>query len=300
MSTTQESSPPICDYEGSGYRQDFWQGRGRDYEDRVERIALRRLLPRSGRRILEIGAGFGRLTDELGGFEQVVLLDYSRTLLAEARAHLGDDGRCTYVAADVYRMPFQPGSFDAATMIRVIHHMADVPAALRSIRGALAPGAVFVLEYANKRNLKAMLRHALRRQDWSPYDPQPVEFVRLNFDFHPAYMQRAVQAAGFRVERRLPVSYFRVGVLKRIVPAGVLAALDAAVQPWGPLYAPSVFTRNVAVGEGPDAVGEPLRFRCPSCGGDLLAGGDVLTCQTAGCGARWAVRDGIYEFKEPL
>jgi SAM-dependent methyltransferase len=71
----------VCDYEGSGYSQEFWQNQGRDYEDRVERIALRRLLPpRGGRRILEIGAGFGRLTNELAGFEQVVLLDYSRSM----------------------------------------------------------------------------------------------------------------------------------------------------------------------------------------------------------------------------
>jgi hypothetical protein len=24
--------PPICDYEGSNYRTDFWEGRGRAYE----------------------------------------------------------------------------------------------------------------------------------------------------------------------------------------------------------------------------------------------------------------------------
>ncbi len=43
-----DSRPPICDYEGSNYRTEFWEKRGRDYEDRVERIALRRLLPRRG------------------------------------------------------------------------------------------------------------------------------------------------------------------------------------------------------------------------------------------------------------
>ena len=42
----------------------FWEGQGRDYEDQVERIALRRLLPRHGGRVLEVGAGFRRLTNE--------------------------------------------------------------------------------------------------------------------------------------------------------------------------------------------------------------------------------------------
>ena len=64
--------PRICDYEGSNYRTEFWEGKDRDYEDRVERVALRRLLPASGRRLLEIGAGFGRLTNEYAAFDQVV------------------------------------------------------------------------------------------------------------------------------------------------------------------------------------------------------------------------------------
>ena len=51
--------PRICDYGDSTYRQDFWEGRGRDYEDAVERRVLRQMLPQSGFRLLEIGAGFG-------------------------------------------------------------------------------------------------------------------------------------------------------------------------------------------------------------------------------------------------
>ena len=68
----------ICDYEGSNYRTEFWEGKDRDYEDRVERVALRRMLPPQGRRLLEIGAGFGRLTDEYAAFDQVAgdLIDF--------------------------------------------------------------------------------------------------------------------------------------------------------------------------------------------------------------------------------
>ena len=34
-----ETDRPICNYEGSAYRTEFW-GQGRDYEDAVERAAL--------------------------------------------------------------------------------------------------------------------------------------------------------------------------------------------------------------------------------------------------------------------
>jgi ubiquinone/menaquinone biosynthesis C-methylase UbiE len=295
-----ESSPPICDYEGSGYRTDFWENQGRDYEDLTERIALRRLLPERGRRVAHLGAGFGRMTNELGGYEQVIVLDYSRTLLREAQTRLGSDARYIYVAADIYHLPLANGSCDAAVMERVIHHMADVPAALRQIRAILAPGAPFILEYASKRNLKAILRYLLRRQSWNPFDLEPVEFVALNFDFHPAYMARCLREAGFRTERRLALSYFRLSLFKRTLPLGLLVMLDRWLQPTGQIapFSPSVFTRNIAVGETPPAALDGPLFKCPQCGAPLLEEGEAVACpQEHGS---WACRDGIYDFKEPI
>jgi len=290
----------ICDYEGSGYQADFWEGQGRDYEDLTERIALRRLLPPVGRRIAHLGAGFVLMTTELVGYDQVIVLDYSRTMLQQAQQRLGSGGRYVYVAADIYRLPLAAGSCDAALMERVIHHMADVPAALRQIRSALAPGAPFVLEYANKRNLKAILRYWLKRQSWDPFDEAPVEFVELNFDFHPRYMAGCLQAAGFETRRRLAVSYFRMGLLKRTIPVSILVALDRLLQPTGQIapFSPSVFTLNVAVGDAPPGALDGPLFRCPACGGALVDEGETLACERGD--GRWALRDGIYDFKEPV
>ena len=293
-----ETRPPICDYEGSNYRTDFWEGKGRDYEDRAERIALRRLLPRRGRRALEVGAGFGRLSGEFEGYTQVVLLDYSFSQLQYAQGHYGKSPHFAYVAADAYRLPLKPGVFDAATMIRVIHHMANVPAVLAGLRRVLIPGGVFVLEHANKRNLKAMLRYALKRQTWNPNDLAPVEFVALNFDFHPDYIQREMISAGFAVERRLPVSFFRLPALKNRLPADLLASVDGALQGSGLLYAPSVFVGARAAGEGANNFDAADIFACPECGSDLTREGDTLVCGRDRL--RYAVRDGIYDFKAPV
>lgn len=295
-----ESLPPVCDYEGSGYRTDFWEGQGRDYEDLTERIALRRLLPPGGRRVAHLGAGFGRMTNELGGYEQVIVLDYSRTLLREAQERLGRSPRFCYVAADIYRLPLAPGSCDAVVMERVIHHFADVPAALRQVRAALAPGAAFVLEYASKRHLKAILRYWLRWQDWNPFDEEPVEFVELNFDFHPAYMARCLDETGFRTERRLALSYLRLGPLKRWVPLRWLVLLDRLLQPTGQVapFSPSVFTLNTATGESPPAALDGPLFKCLRCGALLHQDGASVVCDD--CGARWPIRDGIYDFKEMI
>jgi SAM-dependent methyltransferase len=294
------NAPKICDYEGSTYRTDFWEGKGRNYEDRVERIALRRLLPIGGRRLLELGAGFGRLTEEYRNFEQIVVLDYSLSQLQYAQERYGRSERFVYVAADAYKLPFRAGIFDAATMIRVIHHMSDVQRALEQIRHVLAPHATFILEHANKQNLKAMVRYALGRQGWSPYSHEPVEYVELNFDFHPSYIVEQLKAAGFKPDRRIPVSFFRLGVLKDVVPTGLLVGLDSLLQYTGMLFTPSVFVRSVAVGETPDNLNTPIEslFICPETGATCVREGDILTCRETGL--RYAVRDGIYDFKAPL
>ena len=296
--TDPELHPPICDYEGSNYRTEFWEGGARDYEDRAERIALRRLLPLSGRRLLEVGAGFGRLTSEYDMFAQVVLLDYSLSQLQYAQEQLGRSPRFIYVAADAYKLPFQAGTFDAVTMIRVIHHMAKIDDVLGQLRRALISNGLLILEHANKRNLKAMVRYGLHKQDWSPYDEEPVEFVELNFDFHPRYIKRGLEKAGFKVKRRLPVSFFRLQTLKERVSTDVLVNIDGLLQTTGLLISPSVFIKAVAAGATPNHLDSNVLFACPECGGNLTRRGDTMICEREG--RSWAVRDGIYDFKAPI
>lgn len=298
--STERDHPPVCDYEGSEYQTRFWDQGGREYEDQVEAIALQRLLPARGNLLLEVGAGAGRNTPRYKGFKRVVLLDYSRTQLTQAQERLGRDERYVYVAADVYKLPFVPGLFDAATMIRTLHHMADARRALAQVRQTLQPGAVFILEYANKHNLKAILRYALRRQDWSPFSPEPVEFAALNFDFHPKAVRRWLEESGFKVDRQLTVSHFRIASLKRVVPLKVLVAMDAAAQWTGNLWqlSPSVFARCTTSIGGAMAP-EGAFFRCPECGYyPLDEGTDVFVCQS--CARGWRFQGGIYDFREPV
>jgi len=291
----------VCDYGDSTYRQDFWEGQGRDYEDVVERQVLAQLLPVSGKRLLEIGAGFGRITNEYHMYKQVVLLDYSLEQLQYARQQLGDDGYL-YVAADAYHMPFQTGVFDGATMIRVIHHMENVPAVLGQIQQILAHRAKFILEFANKRNLKAMLRHTMGRNGWSPHTQEPVEFVELNFNFHPDYMQEQVNQAGFEIHQTVPVSWFRVGLLKRSVPTSILSGLDSIVQKSGWKISPSIFLDLELTGHSEShlEIGQdnPLDIlKCPQSNTILSRDSDVMVSEA---GVRWGIYEGVYDFRNPL
>ena len=298
-------TPPVCNYEGSDYQESFWEKGGREYEDAVEDIAIRRLLPDRGKLLLELGAGAGRNTARYGGYEEIVLLDFSHTQLEQARRRLGDSSetgesgsghRYRYVAADIYRLPFVGGLFDGVTMIRTLHHMADARLALSQVRRVMQTGGIFLLEFANKLNLKAILRYAFGRQPWSPFSPEPIEFAPLNFDFHPGTVRAWLRSSGFVIDRQLTVSHFRMGFLKRLIPLKVLVWLDSICQPTGSLwqFTPSVFLRAHSVGSGTQS-GNGQFFCCPSCATALEDTPPLLTC--GNCGKEYPVVDGIYDFR---
>ncbi len=300
-----KNTPPVCNYEDSDYQSSFWEKGGREYEDRVEAIALKRLLPGRGRLLLEIGAGAGRNTRRYLGFERIVLLDFSRTQLEQAQQRLGRSDKYVYVAADAYRLPFIDNLFDTATMIRVLHHMADAPQALSQVRNVLQPNGIFILEFANKLNLKAMLRYSLGQQEWSPFTLEPVEFAKLNFDFHPRTVRNWLGDLGFRIERVLTVSHFRMAVLKRFLPTSLLVFFDSAFQWTGSFFqwTPSVFVRakleDHGLGISEISALQVALFKCPECGHAPLEENQFyIFCST--CHHKWGIKDGIYDFREPL
>ena len=301
MPTKQsQDKPPICDYEGSDYQKRFWDEGGRAYEDQTEEIAIRRLLPAEGKLLLELGAGAGRNTPRYKNFEKIVLLDFSSTQLEQAQAALGNSDRYLFVAADVYRLPFVEGLFDAATMIRTLHHMADAPRALKEIELVLKPKGFFLLEFANKLNLKAILRFWLGRQEWNPFTLEAIEFMELNFDFHPKAIKNWLHELKFSIHRILTVSHFRVGWLKNNVPIRLLVWLDSIFQFSGALWqlTPSVFMATIAR-KDKDVANEGSFFKCPECQHALpKANNNKIDCP--GCGLIWGIRNGIYNFKEAI
>jgi SAM-dependent methyltransferase len=305
----QQVSPiPVIDYEGSQYRADFWMGSARQYEDLVERLALQRLLPTHGGRIAEIGAGFGRLADLYKNYEQVILFDYSRSLLQEAVNDLGGDGRFIFVAGNLYTLPLASHILDSLVMVRVMHHLADVPAALQQLRRVLHRHGVGVIEYANKRNLKAILRWAVGRQRWSPWTPEPIEFVKLNYNFHPSWMEKRFRAAGLRVEERLAVSHFRLDALKARFDAWTLARVDSWLFKAGGTFpvAPSVFLKICAPDNPVRALSSSGQskleslFRCPFCQAEAFERNAEHQMECTVCHGVFERRGLVWDFKEAV
>jgi SAM-dependent methyltransferase len=95
-----------------------------------------------GRRLADIGGGTGNyaLALEREGWEPVVV-DRSAEMLARAAAK----GLAT-VEADAQRLPFEGESFDAVTMISMLHHVEDRREALAEARRILRAGGRLVLK----------------------------------------------------------------------------------------------------------------------------------------------------------
>ncbi len=234
---------PEARYDDLGYRDVFW--RDRKYEDLCDRVALRALLPRSGSRLIEVGAGFGRLATEYAGYGEVVLLDASEVHVRAAREALGADARIAVVLADAEHLPFPDGHFDVAVCVRVLHHFRDPRPLVSELARVVRPGGSIVLEFANRRNLKSIVRYVLRRQRWSPFGHGAVSYKAVHFDHSPATVLAAMRASGLEIEAVRAASLFRIASLTRHVPVSALVAIESRLQaPLGIVTpGPSVFVK---------------------------------------------------------
>jgi SAM-dependent methyltransferase len=113
--------------------------------------------------------------------------------------------------------------------VRVLHHFADPGPLLLEIGRVVRPGGVVLLEFANKRNLKAIARRLIGRQAWSPFAPGSVSYKPYHYDHAPLSVRRSLRAAGFAVERTRAASLFRIAAVSRRVPAEALARLESVL-----------------------------------------------------------------------
>ena len=135
---------------------------------------IARLRPVAGERILDLGCGTGRLTQEIvsattgGAPRQVVGLDRSRAMLAVASAFATSAHAVVLVQADGAELPFN-GTFDAVFSAATMHWIHDHDSVFRSVAVALRPGGRFVAQCGGAGNLRHMLEHASSLMEASSY-----------------------------------------------------------------------------------------------------------------------------------
>lgn len=141
-------TPSLPDYESYDYRTEWSKRR---LEDMAEKKVLNSLLPDGGT-LLELGGGFGRLTEGLSRrFCPSVMVDGSslNTKLARKIAPAAET-----VRAELAHLPFRDGTFDRLVMVRVVHHLPQPQFVLGEISRVIRGRGVAVISVPNRRASK--------------------------------------------------------------------------------------------------------------------------------------------------
>ncbi len=112
--------------------------------------AFAELVPRAGRRTLDVGCGEGRIGRWLADRGHVVLgIDSSPTLAAQAASAGGYE---QVVCADAGALPWPEGHFDLAIAFMSLHDMPDHESAIGELARVLEPGGIVCMAIVHPLN----------------------------------------------------------------------------------------------------------------------------------------------------
>ena len=213
-------------------------GKGREYENAAEEIAIKKLL--AGKhyyQAVDVGGGFGRLCVLLENYaDKVTLAEPSRQQLDLAKDYLKDHSEIDRKLMQADDLQFPDSTVDLLTMIRVMHHLPDPDAEFKEIARVLSDGGEAIIEVANYAHARNRLKHFMKgkRIPLKPVDIRSAANKRKDeipfVNHNPKTVIRQLQAAGLEVEQTLSVSNLRSQQLKKILPEAVMLAAEKALQ----------------------------------------------------------------------
>lgn len=232
----------------------YWEGR--QYEHRSEVITISAFLQKISKikNILEIGAGFGRLTPTyIYRAKKVILSDPSSRLLKLARKQFPDK-KVKYIQARLDNLPgkIKGESIDLVVLVRVLHHIENLEEAFSITYSLLNKKGHFILEFPNKSHFKARLTEFMHGNftfslDITPRDIRSERFKKKKtlpfINYHPDLIKEKLEEHGFKIIERRSVSNFRSGFIKRLIPTNILLFFEKNLQkPLAKIsFGPSIF-----------------------------------------------------------
>jgi len=217
---------------------------GREYEHKSEELVIKAFLHKIQKikNLLEIGAGFGRLTPfYFYRAKKVILSDPSSKALHMARDVFDQQPNIKFIHSSLENLPNKVRSKtqDLVIMVRVLHHINNIESAFKIIRSMLRDNGYLILEYANKQNLKATFREFLNGNITFPIDittrdirsKKSIKKGTLPFlNFHPGKIEELVSKYGFEIIEKRSVSNIRHKLFKRIFSTEILLYIEKNTQ----------------------------------------------------------------------
>lgn len=220
----------------------YWKGR--DYEHKSEFLAIRKLISKISEigKVIEIGAGFGRLLPSYHfRSKKVVLTDPSAKLLSKASKKYSRFKNVETVQLKLQNLKKRKEfrNFDLCIMVRVLHHIEDINEAFKIIYKLLNPKGYFILEFPNKSHLKASIRHILKGDLTFPINIFPLDLRSKKsikrgalpfINYHPYQIIEKLKEYNFEIIEVRSVSNIRSTFLKRLFPINTLIDIEKILQ----------------------------------------------------------------------
>jgi len=233
----------------------YWEKR--DYEHESEIIALKDLLLKIKKieSIIDIGAGYGRLTQTyLYRGKKIILTDPSLKLLSIAKNKFRDNKKIKFIQSKAETLvgKIKSKSIDLAIMIRVIHHLENPEKVIKIVNKLIKPGGYLILEFANKSHGKAVFKEICKGNltfllDIFPKDMRSSKSIKKKtipfINYHPDSIIKMLQDNGFKIIEKRSVSNIRSTKIKNSISLRSLLAIEKLLQK--PLsyinFGPSIF-----------------------------------------------------------
>jgi ubiquinone/menaquinone biosynthesis C-methylase UbiE len=147
-------------------------------------------LPVKGRRVLEIGLGFGTVGQSLAArgalYHGADIAPGPVAVMQDRLRWLGKAEESTAVQASALELPWDDETFDVVVSIGCLHHTGDLQRAVSEVNRVLVPGGVVLVMLYNAHSCRQLIRVPRRRWQEFRTGRSAAESVRAMYDANTA------------------------------------------------------------------------------------------------------------------